>query len=403
VAMNSLGMNIARSVGPALGGMIVAAAGAASAFTLNAMSYLGLIGVLLTWKQEKEKPRLKEGLRTAMAAGVRYVALSPPVRTVLARALLVGLAASAVPSLLPLVASDLLRGEAATFGFLSGGFGIGAVIGALSNRSIRNHLSSETIVRLALISLIFGAVIVSQSRYLALSLFGLVFCGAGWILAIATMNVSVQMSVPRWVVGRAMSLFQMFVFGSMAVGSFAAGRLSEIYSVEDALLIMAAMQSVSLLAGLVLKLPKNEDENLDPSGRWKMPELKVDVTPRSGPVHVTIRYQIAKADLAEFLATMKTRRRIRMRDGARGWTLSQDLQEPDVWIEHYRFGRWRDYILHNERQTVADVPSLAVLRRLHQGDQPPEVHRTLGRPVNGKILDPDTIYDDAIIDPTRGS
>ena len=259
VAMNSLGFNIARSVGPALGGMIVAAAGAAAAFTLNALSYLPLMAVLVTWKQEKAPPRLKEGLGTAMAAGVRYVAMSPPVRTVLGRALLVGLAASSIPSLLPLVAHDLLGGEATTFGFLSGGFGVGAVCGALATRHLRARLSSETTVRLALTSLIIGGVMVSQSRFLPLSIFALLFTGTGWILAIATMNVTVQMSVPRWIVGRALSLFQMFVFGSMAFGSFAAGRLSEQLGVANAILIMSAVQSISLLAGLFLRLPKTDD------------------------------------------------------------------------------------------------------------------------------------------------
>ena len=402
VAMNSLGFNIARSVGPALGGMIVAAAGAAAAFTFNALSYVALIGVLLTWKQKKEPPRLKESLGAAMAAGVRYVAMSPPVRTVLGRALLVGLAASAVPSLLPLVAHDLLGGEATTFGFLSGGFGAGAVIGALSTRHVRARLSSEAIIRLALTSLILGAVIISQSRHLPLSIFGLIFVRAGWILSIATMNVTVQMSVPRWVVGRALSLFQMFVFGSMAFGSFAAGRLSEQLGVANTILIMAAVQSISLFAGLVLRLPNTDDENLDPAKRWKVPNVKLDISPRSGPVHVTIRFEINQADLDEFLSVMKERRRIRMRDGARNWTLTRDLQEPDIWIEHYRFSRWRDYVLHNERQTIADVPSLARVRQLHRGTNPPEVHRTLERPLNAHITDPDVV-NEITIDPARGS
>ncbi|OYW88966.1 MAG: MFS transporter, partial [Hyphomonas sp. 32-62-5] len=220
VAMNSLGFNIARTAGPALGGAIVAAAGAAAAFAVNVLSYLGIIYVLLAWKPEKPaKPALKEDLRTAIGAGVRYVSMSPPIRQVMARAALFGIAASAALSLLPLVAQDLVGGGAITFGILSGAFGIGAVIGALSNSRLRRRFTAETVLRMTICAIIAGVVIVALSRSLPLTVFGLVICGSGWLLSMATMNVTVQMAAPRWVVGRALSLYQMAVFGAMAVGS----------------------------------------------------------------------------------------------------------------------------------------------------------------------------------------
>ncbi|MBY9068091.1 MFS transporter [Hyphomonas sp. WL0036] len=401
VAMNSLGFNIARTAGPALGGAIVAAAGAAAAFAVNVFSYLGIIYVLLAWKPEKPlKPTLKEDLRTAMAAGVRYVSMSPPIRKVMARAALFGIAASAVLSLLPLVARELLGGSAITFGMLSGAFGIGAVIGALSNARLRRRFSAEMVLRMTISAIIAGVLIVAFSRWLPLTFLGLVICGSGWLLSMATMNITVQMSAPRWVVGRALSLYQMALFGAMAVGSWITGRLAEHYGVTDALLIMAAAQSLSVVAGIYLRLPIVEDLNLDLKGRWQQPDIKVPVEPRSGPVHVSIEYRILEADIPRFLSAMNERRRIHLRDGARAWSLIRDLTDPEVWKEQYSFARWLDYVLHNERRTHADDVSINIVKSLHQGSWPPVVRRMLERQVTSVTYNPD-LTSPTSGDPTR--
>lgn len=401
VAMNSLGFNIARTAGPALGGAIVAAAGAAAAFAVNVLSYLGIIYVLLAWKPEKpQKPALKEDLRTAIGAGVRYVSMSPPIRQVMARAALFGIAASAALSLLPLVAQDLVGGGAVTFGILSGAFGIGAVIGALSNARLRRRFTAESILRMTISMIIVGVVIVALSRVLPLTVLGLVICGSGWLLSMATMNVTVQMAAPRWVVGRALSLYQMAVFGAMAVGSWITGQLAETFGVSPALLTMAAVQSLSLAAGLFLRLPQVEEMNLDLTGRWRQPDMQVAVEPRSGPVHVSVKYRILESDIPRFMAAMNERRRIHLRDGARAWSLVRDLGDAEIWLEQYSFARWLDYVLHNERRTHADDVSINIVRSLHQGSWPPEVHRMLERQVTSVTFDPD-LASPTSSDPTR--
>lgn len=401
VSMNSLGFNIARTAGPALGGAIVAAAGAAAAFAVNVVSYLGIIHVLLAWKPEKPlKPALKEDLRTAIGAGVRYVSMSPPIRKVMARAALFGIAASAALSLLPLVAQELLDGGAVTFGVLSGAFGIGAVIGALANARLRQRFTAETILRLTISMIIAGVVVVALSRALPLTVLGLVICGSGWLLSMATMNVTVQMAAPRWVVGRALSLYQMAVFGAMAVGSWITGQLAESHGVMQALLTMAGVQSVSLFAGLFLRLPQVDDMNLDLTGRWRQPDMQVPVEPRSGPVHVSVKYRILEADIPRFLAAMNERRRIHLRDGARAWSLVRDLSDAEIWLEQYSFARWVDYVLHNERRTHADDVSINVVKSLHQGSWPPEVHRMLERQVTAVTFHPE-LNAPTSSDPTR--
>ena len=403
VAMNSMGFNMARTAGPAIGGAIVAAFGSAAAFTVNAVSYLGIIWVLFAWRPPKpDKPPLREDLGTAMMSGVRYVLLSPQIRRVLVRAILFGMPSVAIPALMPLVASHLVGGSAVTFGVLSGSFGIGAVLGALSNRYVRTRLSSEDTLRLTVIVMIAGAVIVALSPWVALTIGGLVLYGWGWLLSMATMNVTVQMSAPRWVVGRALSLYQMCLFGTMALGSWACGRLSEQYGISEAILIMAAVLSIGLVVGFFLRLPEVEDLNLELVGRWRAPDVEVPVEPRNGPVHISLRYRIREADIPRFLAVMNESRHIRLRDGARNWALVRDLSDPEIWIEKYRFGRWLDYVLHNERRTQTDRENLKAIKTLHQGEWPPKITRMLERQVTGVTLDPELAAETSS-DPTRNS
>ena len=403
VSMNSMGFNIARSAGPAVGGAIVAAFGAAAAFTLNAISYLGLIFVLFRWRpEEPEKPKLRETLSNAMLAGVKYVALSPPIRRTMLRGALFGIGGASLTSLLPLVARDLVQGGAATFGLLLGAFGMGAVIGALSSTRLRSRFSSEILLRTSIALLIAGAVSVALSKSLIVTLLALVLCGGGWLVAISTMTVVVQMSAARWVVGRAISLYQMAIFGSMALSSWISGMLSESYGVSSALLVMMGVQTAGLLIGLFFRLPEVGNLNLDPVGRWQVPSVKVGIEPRSGPIRVAVQYQISEGDIPAFIAAMNERRRVRRRDGAKNWTLSRDLADPEAWVEQYQFARWADYTLHNQRRTHADDASYAAIKALHRGAWPPIVHRYLERPVNNFILNPGAPVD-TTIDPTRES
>lgn len=401
VAMNSLGFNIARTAGPAAGGAIVAIAGVATAFAVNVFSYLGIILVLLTWRPEKpERPSLREDLGSAMASGVRYVLLSPSIRLVLVRAAFFGIAASAVPSLMPLVAQHLLGGGAVSFGILSGAFGAGAVLGALANTRLRRRLTSEHLIRCTMAAMIAGAVIIALSPWMALTIAGLLIYGASWLLTMATMNVTVQLSAPRWVAGRALSLFQMAAFGAMAAGSWLSGSLAEHFGVTNSLLVMSSLLLLNLVVGFVLRLPEVEDLNLDLIGRWKAPDVKLPVEPRSGPVHVALHFRILEKDVPRFLAAMNQRRRIHLRDGARDWSIVRDLSDPDLWIEQYSFARWQDYVLHNERRTHADTASVDVVRSLHQGNWPPFIQRMLERPVSSAALGSALSFD-TTNDPTK--
>ncbi len=406
VALNSMGFNIARSVGPAMGGAIVAAAGAAAAFLTNAVSYIGLIVVLLRWRPV-HPPKLlpRERLGVAMMAGVRYVAMSPGIRSVLLRAGLFGLVASAVSALMPLVARDMASGGALAYGGLLGAFGIGAVGGSLASGQLRRRFSTETIVRLATLVLAIGTVGTAASGWLVMAAIALVLAGAGWVVALSTFNVTVQMSAPRWVVARGLALYQMSAFGGMAAGSWLFGALAEAHGVAEALYIAAAGQLAVALLGYVLPLPTVGDANLDLRA-WTEPETLVPVQPRTGPVVVTIEYHIAAGSVVPFLSAMSERRRIRLRDGAHGWTLMRDLGDPTLWLERYHVSTWLDYVRHNQRRTVADQENSEAIRALHEGPDSPVVHRMIERQTGSLPLtrapDPREMAD-AMTDPTRSS
>ncbi|MDV3455543.1 MFS transporter [Sphingomonas sp. HF-S4] len=406
VAFNSMGFNVARSLGPAIGGAIVAVAGAAAAFLVNAFSYVGLIAVLARWKPDRPPALLpRERILFAMAAGVRYVRLSPSIRTVLIRAALFGFAASAVPALMPLVARDIVRGGPLTYGLLLGGFGLGAVAGALGSQWLRARLSTEGLIRLAAPALAIGAAAIAATSWLALTLVALALCGAGWVVALSTFNVSVQMASPRWVVARALSLYQMAAFGGLACGSWVFGMIAGARGVETALLAAGGIQLLSVAAGFVWRLPAISQLNLDPSDRWREPETAVPVEPRSGPIVVTIEHRVAERNVTAFLAAMTERRRIRRRDGARHWALMRDLGDPELWIERYQVPTWLDYVRHNHRRTQADDANSEALRLLRVEGTVPVVHRHIERQTGSlpRTRGPDPRELHQVTDPTGSS
>jgi MFS family permease len=367
VTLNSMSFNMMRSIGPAAGGLIVALAGAAAAFAVNAISYVPLIVALARWRPERVPNSLpRERFGSAMWAGIRYVSLSPNLTTVLFRGFLFGLSATAVLALLPSVAAQFERGGPLIYGTLLGSFGLGAIGGAFINGRIRERYSNEVIVRLACVGFAVSSVALGFSSEPLLSHIALLPAGACWVLALSLFNVSIQLSSPRWVVGRALSLYQTATFGGMAGGSWLWGMSA------DAL-------GPDALVGFRLPLPEFNSRDLNPLDTFNEPVLGLDLRPRSGPIMVMVDYQIGQDDIPRFLALMAERRHIRIRDGARQWALLRDLEHPDVWTESYHVPTWIDYLRHNQRRTKADAENIEQIRALHRGESPPAVRRMIER------------------------
>ena len=242
VALNGISYNIARSFGPAIGGIVVATAGAVAAFAANAVLYIPLLVVLFLWRRVSEPSRLpRERLNRAIVSGVRYIANSPSIRIVLARTLVTGVIGGSVSALMPLVARDLLHGGAQTYGIMLGAFGMGAVIGALNIAEVRKRMNGEAAVRACALSMGGAIAAIALSREPVLTAAALVVAGAAWMLAVALFNIGVQLSAPRWVAGRSLAAFQASIAGGIAVGSWGWGRLTDAAGVETALLVSAGL------------------------------------------------------------------------------------------------------------------------------------------------------------------
>jgi MFS family permease len=380
VTLNSVGFNLMRSVGPAAGGIIVAVFGAAAAFAVNALSYLPLLGALSRWRpQIAPRGAPPEEFLPAMGAGLRYVALSPNLMKVMLRGALFGFAGVSVLALLPLVAKSHPEGGSLLFGGLLGCYGLGAIIGAVLNPRIRTRFNNESVVRMAFAGFALAALILGQTQNIWLHAFAMLPAGASWVLALSLFNVTVQLSTPRWVVARALALYQTFTFGGMAAGSWIWGAIAGHHGLNEALTIASGLLLAGAVLGYWLKAPEFGTADLDPVNRFREPALRLDLRGRSGPIMVMVDYQIRQADVPEFLRLMQLRRNIRRRDGARNWALLRDLEHPDLWSESYHIATWDEYVRHNMRRTKSDAEVTVALRHLHQGEGDPLVHRMIER------------------------
>lgn len=380
VSLNSMGFNLMRSVGPAAGGAIVALAGAAAAFAVNALSYIAIIIALLRWRSPARDARLpREPLGTAFSAGLQYVVMSPNLLRVILRGFVFGLAAVALQALLPVVVRETLQGSAFLYGVMLGCFGVGAVGGALANAGLRARFVNEQIARGAFLGFAASTGVVAFSNQAVLSGAALFLGGACWVLALSMLNVTIQLLTPRWVVGRAIALYQTGTFGGMAAGSWMWGAMAQQSEPKWALLGAAGVLVAGALIGLRLPLPEFGTLNLDPLNQFREPTLRLDLNYQSGPVMVMVDYIIDPADVPKFLSAMSQRRRIRIRDGAQQWVLLRDLENPEHWSESYHVATWGEYVRHNERRTHADAEASDRLRALHRGPGSPSVRRMIER------------------------
>lgn len=368
VSLNSMGFNMMRSLGPAVGGLIVAVAGPAAAFALNAVSYLPLLGALARWKPVYPETTLPpERLTDAIGAGLRYVLMSPALLRVLGRGAVFGFGAVSVLALLPLVARDALGGTALTYGILLGAFGLGAIGGVALNAPLRARLANEHVVRLSFVGFALALAGLAWSPWLWASCALLMLSGACWVLALSLFNVTVQLAAPRWVVGRALSFYQMTTFGGMAAGAWSWGVLADAQGAPVALSAAAGLLLFGAVLGFWMRLAEFSTLDLSPAGLFRAPEPQLDITNRSGPMLILVEYEIDPEDTPKFLELMRDRRRIRLRDGARRWALLRDVETPRIWTESYHVATWLDYLRHNGRRTRADVGNLEALRALHRG------------------------------------
>ncbi|MEV5547226.1 MFS transporter [Streptomyces sp. NPDC052309] len=356
-ALGAVNMNLARAVGPALGGVVVAAAGAGWVFAFNALSYLGIAAVLLLWRRPTA-PRTtahSEGLLAAVQAGRRYVWHAPGVRRVLLRTALFIPGGAALWSLLPLVASRSLGLGSGGYGLLLGVVGAGAVGGAVALPALRRRLGANGTLAAGAAVFAGTLVILATVRQPWLAAAALLPAGLAWIGVLSTLNAALQQRLPSWVRGRGLAVYLVVFQGGQALTAPVWGALSDGLGLGVALLIGAAL----LLAGAlsVRRWPLYAADGVDPSpsDHWPVPHLRFEPGPAEGPVLVSVTYRIASENWAAFTARMEHVARSRRRTGALTWGLFQDGADPGRFVETYMVASWAEHLAqHHSRLTAND-------------------------------------------------
>lgn len=380
VALNGISYNIARSFGPAIGGIVVATAGAVAAFALNALLYLPLMVALFHWKRVAEPSRLpREQLNRAMISGVRYITNSPSIKIVLIRTMVTGVISGSISALMPLVARDLLHGDAQTYGVLLGAFGLGAVLGALFIGEMRKRMSGEAALRACTLSMGGAIAAVALSQHPALTTAALLLAGAVWMIAVTLFNIGIQLSAPRWVAGRSVAAYQAAISGGIAIGSWGWGRLTDVAGVEIALLVSSALMVVSPLLGLWLRMPPITASGQD-AELLADPKVRLSLTARSGPLVVEIEYRVAQENARAFHNVMQDVQLSRQRNGAYSWSIARDIADPESWTERYHCPTWLDYLRQRNRSTQSERALDQQAVAFHIGPGPVRIRRMLERP-----------------------
>jgi MFS family permease len=378
IALNSLGVNISRAIGPALGGVIVALAGTAAVFALNALSVLAVLGVLVTWKRPQTARTLPpEHFVGALKAGYRYTRHSPAMRLVLVRAMGFFLFASALWAMLPLIARHGLGLDAAGYGALLGCMGAGAVTGALLLKRLRKTIPANTISVGA--TLLFAVSILTLATATDAWLAGSVMFVAGlaWIGMLTSLNVAAQMASPGWVKARALAVYLLVFQGAMTGGSVLWGSLAASTSVPTALVAAALGQALALLLALRWRLPQDTASDLAPSNHWAEPVVAVRPADDRGPVLVEIEYRVEPERLPDFVAALGDFSAQRLRDGAIRWDVWEDVAEPGRVVESFVVESWLEHQRQHARVTHADQLDQELVLAFHSGDRPPVVRHLL--------------------------
>lgn len=374
VALNSIGFNVSRAVGPALGGLIISAVGVYPTFFLNSLTFLGVLIVLYRWERVSDESTLpSERLFGAMKAGIRYVRQSPSLRNVLYRTGIFILFASVLWSLMPVLARNVLRLGPSGYGMLLTSIGLGAIAGAEALSRVRKSMSIDRIVTwsmfvfaICLVSLYF----ITDFYIVCLVMF---ISGGAWLTLLSRLNASVQASVPSWVRARALSVYMMVFFALFTAGSVIWGFTASHIGVPGSFFLAGTGLMAGLFATVRFKLKDLEGIDLSPTKRWPAPRVYTEIDPHSGPVLVTVEYLIDPSSADEFKKVMSDIKRIRLRDGAIRWNLFKDTADPGRYVETFVVESWLEHLRQHERVTAHDSDLQDQVLKYHIGDNLPVV------------------------------
>lgn len=388
VSLNAASNNLARAVGPALGGLMVAAfkrtdTGSAYVFLLNSLSFAAVIWVLVNWKRIPlfKSALPSERMAASIRSGLRYVRHAPNLQASLLRAFTFTFFFSAIWSLLAVVARNDLHQGALGYGILNGSMGLGAVSAAFTLAHVRRRFSTDRIIAASTFYCVFTLVVLARIHRPSIIIATLIVAGFCWTSTMASLNTSVQMSVPAWVQARALGTYLMTFQGGLALGSVMWGAIAERWSTPIALLCAAGglggtfplVRGFRILRGGVPDTTPHQWKRAAPE-LAPFPEGDLEGDPaEAGPVRISIHYRIPVESYGEFTRLVHKLRGVRLRDGALRWGIYRDVADPEFLNETFIMESWLDYLRSRERVTAADEKIRQQVWALHLGAEPPRI------------------------------
>ena len=367
VALSSVTFNTGRTIGPALGGALVAAAGPAWAFGVNAVSFFGVLAVLVWWRPDESSVRLaRESLSGALRIGWRYGANAPALRGVLIRTAAFAPAAAAIQALLPTVVRDRLGLGSGSFGILLGCFGSGAVVAAMLRPRLDAVLARDRIVLLASFVVATAMAVTGTVESVWVIGVALFVAGGAWTTATVTLNVSAQRVLPWWVRARGLGLYMVVLAGGIALGSAVWGAVAA-WSLSGAFIAAAATLVLGTLTMTRWRLDAGDWLDLRPASS-RAPMVRLEPDPEAGPVLVTVSYRVPADRQREFVTMMRRVERDRRRGGASQWGLFRDLADTDLLLETFVVDTWAEHVRQHQRRTVTADVMMQEAREFVTGD-----------------------------------
>jgi MFS family permease len=374
VSLNGAAMNIARAVGPAVGGLLVAAITPGGVFLLNAASFAAVIVALARWNNHPHESMLPaERVLGAIGAGWRYLRHAPQVQAALMRCALFVLFASAPWALLPVLARYELGLGALGYGVLYGCLGLGALTGVAFLPRVQARRSTDGLVLGATAVYAAAVAVLALARAPAVAGAALFSIGIAWITVMPAFNVATQRASAEWVKARMLAMYVLMYMGGMALGAALWGTVATHLGITGALLAAAAGLLLSFAAAARWSLGASDRLDLAPSGHWRDPVVTGDLHQDEGPVLVTVEYRVAPEDGAAFARAMRGVGQLRRRDGAVSWGLFRDTADPWRWVETFVAESWGEHLRQHARATMADLATEAAARRYHRGGGLPAV------------------------------
>jgi predicted MFS family arabinose efflux permease len=384
IAVNSVGINISRAIGPALAGALIAGVGIAAPFWVDAVANFGVLLVLALWRRPAKTRRSlpAERFLSAIRTGFRYAKNNRHLRSTLVRSIGFFLPASAYWALLPLVARNQIDGGPQLYGLLLGAIGAGALVGAFALSLLKSKVSADRLVVAAEIGTACALVLFALAGEPVTATAASIMAGICWIAALSSLNVSAQLALPDWVRARGLAMYVTVFFGTMTVGSIVWGELTALTSPTFAQLAAAATALIAALSTSRWKLQTGTGPDLTPSMHWPEPVVTHGVAHDAGPVMVTVEYRIDLKDRQPFLLALDGLAAERRRDGAYAWGVFQDTADAARFVETFFVESWTEHLRQHHRVTNADRALEAAVHS-YTSSAPKVTHYVAAGPADG--------------------